>query len=75
MGLTPTLLATDMERLGIVDRGKIRSLSIGECKKLFGFSGSYQINLNRSKSYNLFGESIVIPVVKSVSERLIEAII
>ena len=75
MGLTPTLLATDMERLGIVDRGKIRSLSIGECKKLFGFSGSYQINLNSSKSYNLFGESIVIPVVKSVSERLIEAII
>ena len=75
MGLTPTLLATDMERLGVIDRGKLRSLTIGECKKLFGFSKSYKINLNNAKSYNLFGESIVVPVVKAVSERLIEAII
>ena len=73
--MTPTLLATDMERLGVIDRGKLRSLTIGECKKLFGFSKSYKINLNNTKSYNLFGESIVVPVVKAVSERLIEAII
>lgn len=71
-GITPTLLATDMDRLVVIDKNNIRKLTIEECKRLFGFPKKYKINLNIRKAYNLFGESIAIPVVENVSTRILE---
>lgn len=74
-GITPTLLATDMDRVAIIDNGKIRKITITECKRLFGFSDNYKIELDSiRKVYNLFGESIAIPVVKEVSKRVLKSI-
>ena len=72
-GITPTLLATDMDRIAVVDGKKIRKLTSNECKKLFGFPKNYKIpDIEMKKIYDLFGESVAIPVVKSVSLRLLE---
>ena len=74
-GITPTLLATDMDRVAIIDNKKIRKITITECKRLFGFSDSYKIELDSiRKVYNLFGESIAIPVVKEVSKRVLQSL-
>ena len=71
-GITPTLLATDMDRLAVIDTHKLRNLTINECKKLFGFPKNYKVNLNQRKAYNLFGESIAIPVVEKVAEQVLQ---
>ena len=74
-GITPTLLATDMDRIAVVDGRKIRKLTSNECKKLFGFPKNYKItDIEMRKIYDLFGESIAVPVVKSVSLRLLEGL-
>jgi len=73
-GVTPTLLATDMDRLAVIDNNNLRNLTINECKKLFGFPRNYKVNLNQRKAYNLFGESIAIPVVEKVAERVLQSL-
>ena len=41
--------------------------------KLFGFPKNYKIpDIEMRKIYDLFGESVAIPVVKSVALRLLE---
>ena len=62
-----------MDRIAVVEGRKIRKLTINECKKLFGFPKDYKISdIEIRKIYDLFGESVAIPVVKSVSLRLLE---
>ena len=56
----------------MVDGDKLRRLSINEIKKLFGFPSSFKVNVNNSLAYELFGNSIVVPVVESVAERLLK---
>jgi DNA (cytosine-5)-methyltransferase 1 len=73
-GLTPTLVSTDMDRIGIVDSNNIRKLTVNECLRLFGFPKTYKLDLPIRKTYNLFGQSVAIPVVREVSKRLLENI-
>ena len=62
-----------MDRIAVVDGEKIRKLTSNECKKLFGFPKNYKIpDIEMKKIYDLFGESVAIPVVKSVALRLLE---
>ncbi len=69
-GVTPTLLATDMNKLQVIDNKKLRKLSVREGLRLFGFPEKYNINLPDSKAYNLLGESIVVPIVKKIAEKI-----
>jgi len=73
-GLTPTLVSTDMDRIGIVDNNNIRKLTVNECLRLFGFPKNYKLDLPMNKTYNLFGQSVAIPVVREISKRLIQNI-
>ena len=73
-GITPTLLATDMSRISVIDNKRLRKLSIKECLALFGFPKKYKIDLKINESYNLFGESIAVPVVEYVSTKVLENI-
>ena len=69
--IAPALVATDMERLSVVDGQGIRKLTIREGLRLFGFPESYQINLPKNKSFDLLGNTVVIPVIKNISERIV----
>lgn len=73
-GLTPTLVSTDMDRIGIVDNNNLRKLTVNECLRLFGFPKTYKLDLPIHKTYNLFGQSVAVPVVREVSKRLLENI-
>jgi len=74
-GIAPTLVATDMGRIGVVDGKGIRRLTIREGLRLFGFPESYQISLPERQAYDLLGNSIAVPVVKIVSERLVRKLV
>lgn len=70
-GLAPTLVATDMEKLAVVDGNGLRRLTIREGLRMFGFPEEYKISLPLRQAYDLLGNSIVVPVVKDVAKRLL----
>jgi DNA (cytosine-5)-methyltransferase 1 len=69
--IAPTLVATDMQRLAVVDGKGLRCLTIREALRLFGFSEDYQINLPINKAFDLLGNTVVVTVVKEISERIV----
>ncbi|MEA5468864.1 DNA (cytosine-5-)-methyltransferase [Spirulina sp. 06S082] len=66
----PTLVATDMERLAIVDGDGLRKLTIREGLRLFGFPESYQIDLSPKKAFDLLGNTVVVSVIEKIVHRL-----
>lgn len=71
---TPTLVATDMNKLAVIDNDKIRKLTIREGLRLFGFPEDYFIDSREDKAYDLLGNSIVVPVVEAVCERILKTL-
>lgn len=74
--VTPTIVATDVHKLAVpVDNG-IRTLTINEGLKLFGFPDNYQLDfMKESEAFDLLGNTVCVPVIKAVSEKLLESYI
>lgn len=73
-GYTPTLVATDMNKIALIDNNGVRKLTIREGLRLFGFPENYKIDVDESKAYDLLGNSIVVTVVEKVSERILKTL-
>ncbi len=69
--ISNTLVATEVDRIAVVDGNGIRRLSDKECLRFFGFYDGYQSNIPSSKLYDLIGNTVAVPVVKSVALRLL----
>ena len=72
--IAPTIVATEANRIGVIDNGKIRRMSERECLRFFGFPEWYNSNIKHSDLYDLIGNTVVTPVIKSVTSRVLEAI-
>ncbi len=72
-GYAPTLVATDVGRIGVVDGRGIRRLTIREGLRMFGYPESYKLEMEERKAYDLLGNTVVVPVVYEVSKRLVGA--
>lgn len=77
--VTPTLVAMDMATLGVIDNGGLRHLSLREGLRLFGYPDSYSLD-DFSKTqkgmdwgYDLLGNTVCVPVIKSIADRLVDA--
>lgn len=70
-GFAPTLVAMDMERLYVVDRGGLRKLSLREGLRLFGYPDSYKFNIERKLGYDLLGNTVVVPPVTAVAKQVL----
>lgn len=70
---TPTMVATDMSRIGVVDGNRVRALTRREGLRLFGFPETYSISddINDKEAYDLMGNSICVPVVQALCEKMI----
>lgn len=73
-GEVNTIVATETDKFGVIDQDGIRSLTDRECLRLFGFPESYRINIKRKELYDLVGNTVVVPVIRSVSLRALKAI-
>ncbi|MCL2070930.1 MAG: DNA (cytosine-5-)-methyltransferase [Oscillospiraceae bacterium] len=72
---TPTIVATDAMKLGVPVAGGIRPLTVREALRLFGFPECYNLEfLEKSKAFDLLGNTVCIPVVEEISKRLIKAV-
>lgn len=69
--LAPTLVAMDVSHLGVIDNGGLRRLSIREGQRLCGFPEDYDLSfLKESEAFDLLGNTVCVPVIKAISERL-----
>jgi len=74
--VTPTLVASDMEKLGVIDGGKIRKLSLREGLRLFGYPETYKLDIfeenitKKRKAFDLLGNTVVVPVINQIAKKL-----
>jgi len=76
----PTIVAMDMNTLGVVDGSGLRHLTLREGLRLFGYPETYSLDeFQKDKKsirlgYDLLGNSVCVPVVKEVAKRLLTQI-
>ncbi len=70
--IAPTLVATDISRLAVVDGDGLRRLTIREGLRLFGYPEWYKILVKESEAFDLLGNTVAIPVVEHVASQLAE---
>ena len=72
----PTLVAMDMQHLYVPDGNGIRPLTFREGLRLFGYPDDFKFsNLTTEEGYDLLGNTVVVPVIKAVSNRLLEVVL
>lgn len=73
---TPTMVAMDMERVGVVDGNGIRRLTLNEGLALFGYPKKYSLEIydteskRRKAGFDLLGNTVCVPVIQAVAERI-----
>lgn len=72
--VAPTLVATDMQHLYVVDGDGLRTLTLREGLRLFGYPESFKFDIAEPEGFDLLGNTVVVPVIKSVASRLINKI-
>lgn len=70
--IAPTLVATDVSRLAVVDGKGLRRLTIREGLRLFGYPEWYEIPVRESDAFDLLGNTVAVPVVEHVAAELAE---
>ena len=69
----PTLVATDVDRLAVIDGKGLRKLTQREGLRLCGFPDTYRLDtISHKDSFDLLGNTVVVPVIKEISKRLIK---
>lgn len=61
-----TLTSADSNRLGIIQNNRVRRITPRECARLQGFPDTYVINPADTYAYKQFGNSVSVPVIRSV---------
>ncbi len=69
--VTPTLVATDVTRLAVIDNKGIRRLTIKEGLRLFGFPDKFKLDVSYEKAFDLLGNTVVVPIIEMITERLL----
>lgn len=70
--IAPTLVAMDMQKLYVGDNGGIRRLSLREGLRLCGYPDDMKFNVSEKDGFDLLGNTVVVPVIKAVADRLLD---
>ncbi len=70
--IAPTLVATDVSRIAVVDGKGLRKLSIREGLRLFGYPEWYQMPVKEKEAFDLLGNTVAVPVMEAVANRAAE---
>ena len=72
--ISPTLVAMDMQKLYVGDNGGLRRLTLREGLRLCGYPDEIKFNVSEKAGFDLLGNTVVVPVIKAVAERLLDTI-
>lgn len=70
--VAPTLVAMDMQHLYVPDGKGLRKLSLREGLRLFGYPDDYKFDVLLSNGYDLLGNTVAVPVIEAVADRVID---
>ncbi len=70
--IAPTLVAMDMQHLFVVDGKGLRTLTLREGLRLFGYPDTYKFDTTLENGYDLLGNTVVVPVIQAVADRLLD---
>ena len=62
----------DMQHLYVVDGEGLRKLTLREGLRLFGYPDTYKFDVSLDDGYDLLGNTVVVPVIKAVAEKLLD---
>lgn len=77
--IAPTLVAADVSHIAVIDGPGIRKLTLREGLRMFGYPEKYNLSMfdddstGLAKAFDLLGNTVVVPVVKAVAEKLCDA--
>ena len=72
--LAPTLVATDVSKLGVIDGNGLRSLTIREGQRLCGFPENYDLSfLAKADAFDLLGNTVCVSVINAIAKRLAQS--
>jgi DNA (cytosine-5)-methyltransferase 1 len=54
---------------------RTRKISPLECARAMGLGSGYKLPADRTASYNLTGDAVVVPVVRHLAQHLLEPIL
>lgn len=69
-GIAPTLVAMDMKKIFVVDNGGVRPLTLREGLRLFGYPDDFEFPVSQEEGFDLLGNTVAVPVIAAVAERL-----
>ena len=72
--IAPTLVAMDMQKLYVADNGGLRRFTLREGLRLCGYPDDMIFDVSEKDGFDLLGNTVVVPVIKSVADRLLEVI-
>lgn len=67
-----TLVSSDANRIGVVDRAGPRRITVREAARLQGFPDTFKIHPNDNTAYHQFGNSVSVPVITKVLNNVFE---
>lgn len=70
--IAPTLVAMDMQHLYVVDNGGLRTLSLREGLRIFGYPDDFKFDIEKDLGYDLLGNTVVVPVIANVAGRVLD---
>lgn len=73
-GISPTLVAMDMQGLYVPDGENIRQLSLREGLRLCGYPDDFRFDVTQEEGYDLLGNTVVVPVIRAVAGRVLDII-
>lgn len=68
--VAPTLVATDMARLAVVDGNGLRRMTLREGLRLFGYPEWFELPVSEAEGYDLLGNTVAVNVVQAIAERI-----
>ncbi len=76
-GIAPTLVATDVNKLGVIDNYGIRRLTLREGLRLCGYPDTYSLSCldDIRDGFDLLGNTVVINVVEEIAKRMADTYI
>ena len=61
-----------VKKLYVGDNGGLRRLTLREGLRLCGYPDNIKFNVNEKEGFDLLGNTVVVPVIKAVAERLLD---
>lgn len=73
--VAPTMVAMDMQKNYIVDGQGLRKLSLREGLRMFGYPDTFEIPVSEKDGFDLLGNTVVVPVIRAVADRLCDLVL